>query len=123
MYMMVESKVVDALDVGGHVLAGYCDVMPLPAHEFDALKTCVAGRFAQVMKGCAGTEPGFGPGMGGQRPDGIFGNPNFEQKRTRLRDGGGVLLCFRLQGLALKARHVHVPFSSQVPPQHVALAM
>ena len=48
MYMMVESKVVDPLEVGGHVLAGYLSIMDLSEEEFDALKMCVAGRFAQV---------------------------------------------------------------------------
>ena len=48
MYMMVESKIVDPLDAGGHVLAGYLELMELPPDEFDALKMCVAGRFAQV---------------------------------------------------------------------------
>ncbi len=46
--MMVESKVVDPLEVGGHVLAGYFTHMELNDEEFDALKMCVAGRFAQV---------------------------------------------------------------------------
>ena len=50
MYMMVESKIVDPLEVGGHVLAGYLTTMDLTDVEFDALKMCVAGRFAQVMK-------------------------------------------------------------------------
>ena len=49
MYMMVESKIVDPLEVGGHVLAGYLTLMDLTDDEFDALKMCVAGRFAQVM--------------------------------------------------------------------------
>ena len=48
MYMMVESKIVDPLEVGGHVLAGYLILMDLTDDEFDALKMCVAGRFAQV---------------------------------------------------------------------------
>ncbi len=49
MYMMVESRVVDPLEVGGHVLAGYFTHMELSDEEFDALKMCVAGRFAQVI--------------------------------------------------------------------------
>ena len=51
MYMMVESKIVDPLEVGGHVLAGYLNLMDLTDDEFDALKMCVAGRFAQVRFG------------------------------------------------------------------------
>ena len=49
MYMMVESKVVDPLVVGGHVLAGYYQHMQLNATERDLLKTCVAGRFCQSL--------------------------------------------------------------------------
>ena len=59
MYMMVESKIVDPLEVGGHVLAGYLTLMDLTDEEFDALKMCVAGRFAQVRLGLIPTECDF----------------------------------------------------------------
>ena len=49
MYMMVESKIVDPLLVGGHVLAGYLGVRQLSDVEFSVLKTCVAGRYCQSL--------------------------------------------------------------------------
>ncbi len=49
MYMMVESKIVEPLLVGGHVLAGYLTEMQLSQVEFDCLKTCVAGRYCQSL--------------------------------------------------------------------------
>ena len=49
MYVMVESKLVDPMDVGGHVLAGYLEEMPLNDDEFDSLKILVACRFAKSL--------------------------------------------------------------------------
>jgi hydroxylysine kinase len=49
MYMMVESHVVAPLLVGGHVLAGYLSEIKLNPYERQALKTLVAGRFAQSL--------------------------------------------------------------------------
>ena len=49
MYMMVESRVIDPMKVGGHVLAGYLSEHPLTDVEFDSLKVCVAGRYAQSL--------------------------------------------------------------------------
>ena len=46
MYMMVESNVIDQMKVSGHVLAGYLSQQPLADVEFDALKVCIAGRYA-----------------------------------------------------------------------------
>ena len=46
MYMKVESSVIDPMKVGGHVLAGYLSQQPLTDVEFDALKVCIAGRYA-----------------------------------------------------------------------------
>ena len=46
MYMMVKSSVIDPMKVGGHVLAGYLSQQPLTYVEFDALKVCIAGRYA-----------------------------------------------------------------------------
>ena len=48
-YMMVESKIVDPLFVGGHVLAGYLTERPLSDIEFNCLKACVMGRYAQSL--------------------------------------------------------------------------
>ena len=48
-YMMFESKIVDPMLAGGHVLAGYVTVMPLNEAEFNVLKYCVASRFAQSL--------------------------------------------------------------------------
>ena len=49
MYMMVESNVIDQMKVSGHVLAGYLSQQPLVDVEFDALKVCIAGRYAQPL--------------------------------------------------------------------------
>ena len=49
MYMMTESRHVDSLDVGGYLLAGYMEEMPLGSVEWDALKILVACRFAQSL--------------------------------------------------------------------------
>ena len=49
MYMMVESSVIDPMKVAGHVLAGYLSKQRLTDLEFDALKVCVAGRYAQSL--------------------------------------------------------------------------
>merc|ERR1712168_1482925 len=49
MYMMLESKSVYFLDVGGHVIAGYLKIRALSDAEWSVLKTCVAARFAQSM--------------------------------------------------------------------------
>jgi len=49
MYMMLDSKVVDVLDVGGHILVGYLRERSLNEVEIDCLKTCIAARFAQSL--------------------------------------------------------------------------
>ena len=49
MYLSVESKIVDPLLVGGHILAGYLTKCSLNDAELDALKICVAGRYAQSL--------------------------------------------------------------------------
>ncbi len=49
MYMIIESKVVDPMLAGGHVLAGYVSIKSVSDIEFSILKTCVAGRFAQSL--------------------------------------------------------------------------
>ena len=49
MYMMVDSKFMDPLEVGGHLLFGYCQHRPLTDAEFDALKVLVASRFCQSL--------------------------------------------------------------------------
>ena len=49
MYMMVESSVIDPMKVGGHILPGYLSQQPLTDVEFDALKVCIAGRYAQSL--------------------------------------------------------------------------
>lgn len=51
MYMMLDSKIVDLLDVGGHVLAGYSSSSErgLNEVEFKALRVCVAARYAQSL--------------------------------------------------------------------------
>ena len=46
---MVESAVIDPMKVAGHVLAGYLSQQRLTDVEFDALKVCVAGRYAQSL--------------------------------------------------------------------------
>ena len=49
MYMMVESSVINPMKVGGHILPGYLSQQPLTDVEFDALKVCIAGRYAQSL--------------------------------------------------------------------------
>jgi len=49
MYMMVVSSQEDAIENGGHVLAGYNKHRALPEQEWKALKVCVAGRFCQSL--------------------------------------------------------------------------
>ena len=49
MYMMVESKIVNPLLVGGYVLAGYSEHIQLNDTEKELLKTCIAGRFCQSI--------------------------------------------------------------------------
>ena len=48
-YMMLESKIIDPLQVGGHVLAGYLTEMELNEQEWNILKVCVAARFIQSL--------------------------------------------------------------------------
>ena len=48
MYMMTNSSI-DPNLVGGHVLAGYQTVRKLPEMEMEALKLCVAARYAQSL--------------------------------------------------------------------------
>ncbi len=47
--MMVESNVVDPIEGGGHVLAGYLTEMKLTDLEWKVLKECVAARFAASL--------------------------------------------------------------------------
>ena len=49
MYMMVESNVVDPLDVGGHLMAGYLSEMELNDLEWNVLRECVAARFVMSL--------------------------------------------------------------------------
>ena len=49
MYMMVDNKFMDPLDVGGHILFGYFKHRTLNDAEFDALKLLVAARFSQSL--------------------------------------------------------------------------
>lgn len=51
MYAMLDSRVVDFFDVGGYILAGYMSVegRTLNEAEFEALKVCVASRYAQSL--------------------------------------------------------------------------
>ncbi|CAD5115365.1 DgyrCDS4344 [Dimorphilus gyrociliatus] len=54
MYFMVETKSVAPLDVGGHILAGYLEENSQSSRkinkvEWNALKSCVAGRFCQSL--------------------------------------------------------------------------
>lgn len=48
-YMMIISKTVDWLNIGGHVLAGFLPVFPITALEMSILKTCICARFAQSL--------------------------------------------------------------------------
>lgn len=49
MYMMLDSSVVDFLEVGGHVLAGYMKERSLNEAELDSMRMCIAARFAQSL--------------------------------------------------------------------------
>jgi hydroxylysine kinase len=49
MYMMTQCTVIDPNLAGGHVVAGYETVRPLPALELSVLRTCVAARYAQSL--------------------------------------------------------------------------
>lgn len=49
MYMMTQCKVIDPNEAGGHVLAGYATVRPLPELEMKLLRLCVAARYAQSL--------------------------------------------------------------------------
>lgn len=49
MYAMLDSRLVDPLSAGGHVLAGYLRETDLTPPERRALRTCVAARFAQSL--------------------------------------------------------------------------
>ena len=49
MYLMVESKVVDFMEAGGHILAGYMKEMKLSDQEFDLIYFCVAARYATSL--------------------------------------------------------------------------
>ena len=46
---MVESKVVDFMEAGGHILAGYMKEMKLSDQEFDLIYFCVAARYATSL--------------------------------------------------------------------------
>jgi hydroxylysine kinase len=49
MYMMTKCSVIDPNEAGGHVLAGYETVRPLPELEMEVLRMCVAARYAQSL--------------------------------------------------------------------------
>ena len=49
MYMMTQCKVIDPNEVGGHVMAGYQTVRPLPEVEKEILRVSVAARYAQSL--------------------------------------------------------------------------
>ncbi len=44
MHMMVESKLIDPLEAGGHVIAGFLAERELNDLEWEVLKECVAMR-------------------------------------------------------------------------------
>ncbi|KAJ8317419.1 hypothetical protein KUTeg_005323 [Tegillarca granosa] len=48
-YMSIECKLIDVLDVGGHVLAGYFSCAELNSADKDVLHTCVAARLTQSL--------------------------------------------------------------------------
>ena len=48
-HMMTEGEVIDPIDCGGHVLAGYLTEMELNDLEREVLKECVAGRFITFL--------------------------------------------------------------------------
>ena len=48
-YMMIDSEIVNTLDVGGHVLAGYLSERQLSDVEMDLLRVCIAGRLCQSL--------------------------------------------------------------------------
>lgn len=47
--MSIECKLIDVLDVGGHVLAGYLSCAELNSADKDVLHTCVAARLTQSL--------------------------------------------------------------------------
>lgn len=49
MYLMVESEIVDIMDVGGHVLRGYYEHITLNEAEKQGLVTLVLGRYCQSL--------------------------------------------------------------------------
>lgn len=49
MYMMTQCTEIDPNEAGGHVLAGYETVRPLPDLEKKVLRLCVAARYAQSL--------------------------------------------------------------------------
>ncbi|XP_064628811.1 hydroxylysine kinase-like [Lineus longissimus] len=49
MYLSTCSKALDAIEVGGHVLAGYLSQVTLTDFELDLLRTVVAARYAQSV--------------------------------------------------------------------------
>lgn len=48
-YLSIESKLVDPLDVGGHVLAGYLTERTIAKEEFQVLNLCICGRLCQTL--------------------------------------------------------------------------
>lgn len=48
-YMSIDSQIVDQLDVGGHILAGYLTELPLNEAERDVLQICICGRLVQSL--------------------------------------------------------------------------
>jgi hydroxylysine kinase len=49
MYLMLDSHVVDPLEVGGHIMAGYLSRRSLTLVDRAALRTCLAARYAQSL--------------------------------------------------------------------------
>ncbi|XP_068212323.1 hydroxylysine kinase [Palaemon carinicauda] len=49
MYAMIEVKVMEPNEAGGHILAGYLTQRDLSELEWEVLKECVAARFAQSL--------------------------------------------------------------------------
>ncbi|XP_052832722.1 hydroxylysine kinase isoform X1 [Octopus bimaculoides] len=48
-YISLESKIIDSLDVGGHILAGYFSEIKLNSEELDALPVLICGRLAKSL--------------------------------------------------------------------------
>lgn len=48
-YMSIDSQIVDQLNVGGHILAGYLTELSLNEAERDVLRICICGRLVQSL--------------------------------------------------------------------------